>query len=727
MSTQSFTLPAFHLPYPVRLNPHGADAHRHTVAWARRTGMLDSPARPGGPAVWTEADLVAHDYALMCAYTHPDCDAGELDLVTDWYVWVFYFDDHFLEAFKRHGDTAGARRHLDRLAGLMPGADDPPSPAAAPVGPVEAGLADLWRRTVPGMSADWVRRFRESTHHLLEESLWELANINEGRVANPVEYIAMRRKVGGAPWSANLVEHAVRAEVPAALAATRPMEVLRDSFADGVHLRNDLFSYRREVEQEGELSNCVLVARRFLGCTVQEAAEVCNDLLTARLRTFERTAVTDLPRLFDLLGVAPADRAAVLRYTKGLVDWQAGGHAWHARSGRYTRVHRTGVVPTGPSGPGSDAARRHLRGGRDATRLLGKPVAPGPVPPARLPFPTRISPHLDGARRRLGVWTAGAGMIDGDDRFGVWDQERFEAADLALCAALICPDAPAEEVDLAACWLTWGTFGDDWFPVVYGHNRDLGTAVAQVHRCGRLMSVDPGAAPPAPRNPLESGLLAVWRRSAALLDRETLTVLRQYVVDMLDSWLCELDNQLRLHVPDPVDYLELRRRTFGGDLTTGLTYLGLIARGPRLPDEVLRSRPMRALGDCAVDVVTLTNDLFSYRKEIEFEGEVSNCVLVLQQFTGCDRERGFRLVDELRAARIDEFQHVVAAELPALFDRFALPPDQCGLLLAYAGRLRDYIAGVVRWHESVDRYRVLRAHRLPVPGWRRPGPFPGRG
>lgn len=73
------------------------------------------------------------------------------------------------------------------------------TPMPEPQNPVEAGLADLWRRTVPSMSADWRRRFSVATEHLLNESLWELSNINEGRIANPVEYIEMRRKVGGAP------------------------------------------------------------------------------------------------------------------------------------------------------------------------------------------------------------------------------------------------------------------------------------------------------------------------------------------------------------------------------------------------------------------------------------------------------------------------------------------------------------------------------------------------
>src|SRR3989442_711968 len=81
---------------------------------------------------------------------------------------------------------------------------------------------------------------------------------DEGRVDNPIEYVQMRRRVGGAPWSANLVEYAAGAEVPDGVAHTRPMRVLSDSFSDAVHLRNDLFSYQREVEREGENANAVL-------------------------------------------------------------------------------------------------------------------------------------------------------------------------------------------------------------------------------------------------------------------------------------------------------------------------------------------------------------------------------------------------------------------------------------------------------------------------------------
>ena len=111
-----------------------------------------------------------------------------------------------------------------------------------------------------------------------------------------------------------------------------------------MHLRNDLFSYQREVEDEGELTNGVLVLETFLGCTTQQAADAVNDLLTSRLHQFENTALTELPPLFAEHGLDPAETAAVLAYVKGLQDWQSGGHEWHMRSSRYMNEEKAMAI-----------------------------------------------------------------------------------------------------------------------------------------------------------------------------------------------------------------------------------------------------------------------------------------------------------------------------------------------------------------------------------------------
>ena len=706
---RSFELPEFYTPYPARCNPHLDEARAHSKAWARSMDMIDVPQ--DGTVIWCERDFDAHDYALLCAYTHPDTTAALLNLVTDWYVWVFYFDDHFLELFKRGRDLDGARAYLDALPAFMPvgGAVSPapaPASAPAPANPVEAGLADLWARTVPDRSADWRSRFAESTRNLLNESLWELANINAGRVADPIDYVEMRRKVGGAPWSANLVEHACGAEVPAAIAAARPMQVLRDTFADAVHLRNDLFSYQREVHDEGELSNGVLVLERFLGCEPQQAADRVNDLLTSRLQQFEHTAVSELPALCDEHGLDPASRLGVGLYVKGLQDWQSGGHEWHLQSSRYTKPRASRVVAPvlgGPAGIGTQAARiiaslaaTAPQRARGFTHVPFQPVGRLERPALDVPFPLTLSPHLGAAREHIVDWAASMGILSE----GVWDEAKLRAFDLALCAAGIHPDATAGQLDLSTAWLAWGTYGDDYYPIAFGRGANIAGAKACNARLAQFLPLDL-AGMPVPATALERGLADLWARTAGPMDGPARRAFRGAITDMTGSWIWELANQAQNRIPDPIDYIEMRRKTFGSGLTMSLARL---ARRGIVPAHVFRARPVAAMENAAADYACLLNDVFSYQKEIQFEGEIHNCVLVAQNFLDCDAAEGMRVVGELMAARMRQFQHVTAVEMPALIATMDLGSAVGDALHDHARHLQNWLAGILNWHEGCHRY-----------------------
>jgi germacradienol/geosmin synthase len=662
--------------------------------------MIDVPQH--GTVIWTEKDLDAHDYALLCAYTHPDTTAELLDLVTDWYVWVFYFDDHFLELFKRSRDLDGARAYLDALRAFMP-ADG--QITEKPANPVEAGLADLWSRTVPDRSDDWRARFAESTRNLLDESLWELANINADRVSNPIEYVEMRRKVGGAPWSANLIEHACDAEVPAVIAASRPMQVLRDTFADAVHLRNDLFSYQREVHDEGELSNGVLVLERFLGCTAQEAADRVNDLLTFRLQQFEHTAFTELPALLEEQGIDPVARIQVGLYVKGLQDWQSGGHEWHLQSSRYTKPRAAAAAPVlgGPSGIGTQGARIALSLAATAPQRLRsfshvpfQPAGGLEHPAMDVPFALTLSPHLDAAREHNVHWSADMGILSE----GVWDEGKLRAADLALCAAGIHPDATAEQLDLTTGWLTWGTYGDDYYPVVFGRGANIPAAKACNARLETFMPLDL-AEMAVPASALERSLADLWIRTAGPMQPPERRAFRRAITDMTASWIWELGNQAQNRIPDPVDYIEMRRKTFGSDLTMSLSRL---AHHGIVPDWVYKLRPVAAMENSAADYACLLNDVFSYQKEIQFEGEIHNCVLVVQNFLDCDAATAMRVVGDLMAARMSQFRDIVAVELPGLFDALDFDAATREAVAGHARNLENWLAGILNWHQGCHRY-----------------------
>ncbi|GLZ31058.1 terpene synthase [Lentzea sp. NBRC 105346] len=701
---QPFTLPEFYEPYPARLNPNLERARSHTKAWAYEMDMIDVPQH--GTVIWGEHDLDSHDYALLCAYTHPDCDGEMLDLITDWYVWVFYFDDHFVELYKRTRDIKSAKEYLDRLPLFMP-VDGPIT--ERPQNPVEKGLADLWTRTVGSHSRDWKERFAYNTKHLLDESMWELGNISEGRLSNPIEYIEMRRKVGGAPWSANLVEHANNIEVPARIAASRPLEVLRDTFSDAVHLRNDLFSYEREVLDEGELSNGVLVFEKFLDIPTQLAAEKVNELLTSRLHQFEHTALTEVPPLLEENAIDPAGRLAVLAYVKGLQDWQAGGHEWHMVSSRYMNKGAKAQMGTSAMRIFKSVVATMPQRVRQHVTTPFQDVGPIQKPQMYMPFKLSLSPHLDASRKQNIEWGRAMGVC----AEGIWTESKLDDYDLALCSAGLDPDATRQELDLSANWLTWGTYGDDYYPVVFGRTGNMAAAKAVTQRMKELMAID-GVSPIVPSCALERGLADLWRRTAGPMSRQNREAFRKAVSVMLDSWLWELKNQHENRIPDPVDYVEMRRRTFGSEMTISLSRL---SHGTGVPPEIYQTRTIQNMENSAIDYAALMNDIYSYRKEIQYEGEIHNAVLVVRNFLGVGAQEAIDIVNKLMTARMKQFEHTVDKGLPQLFDDHDLGVDARRTLIRYADELKDWMAGIMNWHEKCRRYgdadleRHFGAHR----------------
>jgi geranylgeranyl diphosphate synthase type I len=363
--SRSFQLPEIRMTRPARLNPHLETARNRALAWARETGML-APA--AGIAPWTEAQLAADDYGLLYSAALPDAPADKADILTDWLVWAFYVDDYFVDAFKRSGDIAAAKDYVARLPQFMPLDLTQEMPAAT--NPTERALASLWPRIAPAMSYGWRRRFRQYVEDWLNGHRLELRHINEHYIANPIEYMEMKRRINGPTFFARVVEYAQPAELPEAVADCQTIRSLIDAFADSGILINDIFSYQREVEDEGENSNMVLVLQKFLGCDLQHAVDATNDLLTARLRQLEHIADTEIPEMCDVYGLSPEDRVNVLGYTNSIQDWLPGWLEWHKRAERYLGEGNAAVTHSitrrlsGPTGFGTATARRLLAGTR---------------------------------------------------------------------------------------------------------------------------------------------------------------------------------------------------------------------------------------------------------------------------------------------------------------------------------------------------------------------------
>ena len=325
----------------------------------------------------------------------------------------------------------------------------------------------------------------------------------------------------------------------------------------------------------------------------------------------------------------------------------------------------------GPSGIGTQGARIALSLAATAPQRLRSfthvPFQPVghleyPAMDCRSRSPSARTSTPPASRTRTGPLTMGI-LSE-----GVWDEGTLRAADLALCAAGIHPDATADQLDLTTGWLTWGTYGDDYYPVVFGRGADIPAAKACNARLETFMPLDL-AEMPVPASALERGLADLWIRTAGPMEPPAAPAFRRAITDMTDSWIWELGNQAQNRIPDPVDYIEMRRKTFGSDLTMSLSRLAHLGS---VPARCYKLRPVAAMENAAADYACLINDVFSYQKEIQFEGEIHNCVLVVQNFLDCDAATAMRVVGDLMAARMRQFSDIVAVELPVLFDALDL-------------------------------------------------------
>ncbi|HZD13742.1 MAG TPA: hypothetical protein VE196_01110, partial [Pseudonocardiaceae bacterium] len=282
----------------------------------------------------------------------------------------------------------------------------------------------------------------------------------------------------------------------------------------------------------------------------------------------------------------------------------------------------------------------------------------------------------------------------------IWDEENLASFDFADCAARIHPDASGPQLDLSAAWLTWGTYGDDYFPAAFGPTRNMAGAKVFNARLPEFMPLDCSTTPP-PANPVEAGLADLWIRTAAGMTIAGRRQFRHAVESMTTSWLWELANHIQHRIPDPVDYIEMRYHTFGSDLTMSLAR---IAKPGALPAELFDTRPLRALENSAANYATFTNDIFSYQKEIEFEGELHNMVLVTQKFLEIDREQAVEVVNNLMTSRMRQFEHIIAAELPVIAEEFQLDAAARKALDDHVVGLQDWVAGILDWHMTSGRY-----------------------
>ncbi|HEX8870061.1 MAG TPA: terpene synthase family protein, partial [Lentzea sp.] len=229
-------------------------------------------------------------------------------------------------------------------------------------------------------------------------------------------------------------------------------------------------------------------------------------------------------------------------------------------------------------------------------------------------------------------------------------------------AALTCPSAPTEGAELMADLLTWMFVIDDHYERAAGLAAD---------------------------GPLIAALADVSMRLGNMSTREWRARFHRHFAAVLAAATEEIGWRETGSPPGFDEYVTLRRNS--GAMKAVFDVLE-VCLNSELPSDSYHSDVYQEIVSAGTDVVTWTNDLYSYEKEVA-AGLMTNMVLVLNRSgldLSCAADETVRLIGE-RAGALRDAVASLSADDPAF---------RCATAVC------DWVAGSNRWHATgTDRYR----------------------
>lgn len=322
-------LPDLYCPFPPAVNPARDAAQIHTEGWAAHHGLIQGEL--------ARRRFRAARYGWLAARAYPYVALAELEIVTDWNVWLFMLDDQC--------DESGAGRQPERLRPILdrflavladPG-------AVVPDGPLSTSLAELWERMRGAAAPGWDTRFVASAADYFDACLWEAANRAAGRVPSVADYVHYRPATGGLLTDVDLIEVAEHLFLPDEVRLRPDVQALVSMCNNVVCWSNDIISLPKETRR-GDVHNLVLALKAAHDLSLQEAVDAAaamHDREAARFLEVE-AALPSFGKEVD---------AALSRYVGVLRSWMRGNLDWSFESGRYYPSKVLQLSIEGEAGP----------------------------------------------------------------------------------------------------------------------------------------------------------------------------------------------------------------------------------------------------------------------------------------------------------------------------------------------------------------------------------------
>ncbi|HET7477930.1 MAG TPA: hypothetical protein VFJ72_00300 [Rubrobacteraceae bacterium] len=257
----------------------------------------------------------------LAARFHPDASLRVLQLVSNWYGWMFLRDDQRDESElgERPEQLAASNaRFLEILEGSKPVSEEVP---------LAHSLWDLRRRVLTEAPArEWMEQLIASIGEHFDSTVWEATNRSRGVIPDMDNYIRMRPVTGGLNVDTQFIEIAEHTHLSPEVRNHPILQTLTRTSNNAVCWANDIFSLHKEIERD--VHNLVLVLQRAEGLTLQQAIDRAAEMHNAEVRTFIDSAAQ-----LRSLGEQPDENLE--RFVGVLQTRMRGFVDWANESGRY--------------------------------------------------------------------------------------------------------------------------------------------------------------------------------------------------------------------------------------------------------------------------------------------------------------------------------------------------------------------------------------------------------
>ncbi|NIF32056.1 hypothetical protein F3J29_07875 [Enterobacter sp. Cy-643] len=317
-------LPEFYCPFTTHLNLS------HDSSWAEsRRWLLEMGLVQGEQAI---ERLDRSGFSQLTARAYPNATPYDLKIAINWLVWLFLFDDQLDECCLGH-QKAQADFILDRLLKLALSDEEA---KILPQSPVERAFVSLWQEYARRLSAEQRRRFSQNIRNYLSSLRWEVTARSEEALPGVLTFIEIRRDTGAVRVVLDIIEFCLNDEIPAIVADSLELQLLKNCTIDVICMSNDLFSFEKE-RSRGDVNNLVLVWQENVGCSREEAVASIYRFVLDRQNLFIATR----QRLETLLEESPlkqAQRETIRRYVEGMAHWMRANLDFSLSTPRYADI-----------------------------------------------------------------------------------------------------------------------------------------------------------------------------------------------------------------------------------------------------------------------------------------------------------------------------------------------------------------------------------------------------